>query len=202
MFFSSKQPVRSLTADGVSCHARCVLASVFSHVIAAVALGTAFRPERAPVKFWLLAAICAGIPDLDVIGFRFGVGGHLLWGHRGFTHSFVFAALLSGIVVAVAFQDAQWQHLRAALWLFFFLATASHGILDAMTNGGSGVAFFAPFDNTRYFFPFRPIAVSPIGIRPFFSQRGLVVLASELIWIWLPSLLFAVFVFVGKRVFK
>jgi inner membrane protein len=45
---------------------------------------------------------------------------------------------------------------------------ASHGILDAMTDGGLGVAFFSPFDDTRCFFPFRPIKVSPIGLS-FFS---------------------------------
>src|SRR6267378_8050335 len=47
------------------------------------------------------------------------------------------------------------------LWRFFFLATASHGLLDAMTNGGLGVAFFAPFCDTRYFLPWQPIVVSP-----------------------------------------
>jgi inner membrane protein len=68
----------------------------------------------------------------------------------------------------------------------FFLVTASHGMLDAITNGGLGVAFFAPFDNSRHFFSWRPVLVSPIGIVPFFSRYGLDVLISELVWIWLP----------------
>ena len=76
----------------------------------------------------------------------------------------------------------KWQK----LWLYLFLATISHGLLDAMTGGGLGVAFFAPFVNTRYFFPFRPIRVSPIG-SSFFSARGFTVLESEIIWIWIPS---------------
>src|SRR5215831_7502105 len=50
---------------------------------------------------------------------------------------------------------------RFALFAYLFLATASHGVLDAMTNGGLGVAFFSPFDTTRYFLPWRPIRVSP-----------------------------------------
>ena len=45
---------------------------------------------------------------------------------------------------------------------------ASHGVLDALTDGGPGVAFLAPFDDTRYFFPWRPIRVSPLW-RGFFS---------------------------------
>ena len=43
----------------------------------------------------------------------------------------------------------------AGMGLYLFLSTASHGVLDALTDGGLGVAFFSPFDQTRYFFPFR-----------------------------------------------
>jgi inner membrane protein len=68
-----------------------------------------------------------------------------------------------------------------------FLATAAHGVLDAMTTGGLGVAFFSPWNPERYFFGFRPIAVSPIGIKAFFSGVGLRVLGSEALWVGLPG---------------
>lgn len=68
-----------------------------------------------------------------------------------------------------------------------FLATASHGALDAMTDGGLGVAFFAPFDPDRYFFPWRPIRVSPISIGRFFSPRGLAILENEARVVWIPA---------------
>ena len=87
----------------------------------------------------------------------------------------------------------------ARLWLYVFLATASHGLLDALTNGGPGVAFFAPFDDTRYFFAFRPIVVSPIGIRPFFSAWGARVIVSEVGWIWLPALVFVGLAVIARR---
>ena len=67
-----------------------------------------------------------------------------------------------------------------------FLVTVSHGILDALTNGGLGVAFFSPFDTTRYFFPWRPISVSPVGVGQFFSAQGVAILASEIEYVWLP----------------
>jgi inner membrane protein len=89
---------------------------------------------------------------------------------------------------------------RAVCWLYLFLATASHGILDAFTDGGLGVAFFSPFDSTRYFFPFRPIEVSPIGAR-FFSERGLSVFYNELAWVWLPCIVFAITAFVVRAAF-
>lgn len=71
---------------------------------------------------------------------------------------------------------------------YFFAVTASHGVLDAMTSGGYGIAFFSPFDNTRYFLPWRPLVVSPIGVYGFFSRWGWNVITSELLWIWLPGL--------------
>ena len=67
-------------------------------------------------------------------------------------------------------------------------ATASHGFLDAFTNGGLGVALFAPFDHTRYFFPIRPILVSPLNLSAFGTRRGAAVLFSEMQWVWLPSI--------------
>ncbi len=87
-------------------------------------------------------------------------------------------------------------------WLLiahFILVTASHGMLDAMTDGGLGIAFFAPFDDTRYFFPWRPVLVSPIGIAPFFSRYGLDVLISECVWIWLPV---GIIVLIAKMLWK
>jgi len=59
--------------------------------------------------------------------------------------------------------------------------------LDALTNGRLGVAFFSPFNTVRYFFPWTPVEVSPIGAARFFSARGAVVLGSELLWLWLPA---------------
>jgi inner membrane protein len=53
------------------------------------------------------------------------------------------------------------------------------------------VAFFAPFVNDRYFFPWRPILVSPISISRFFTARGVAILGSEAMWVWIPAVVFA-----------
>jgi inner membrane protein len=163
--------------------------SVFSHAVAALGIGTAFFGRKAPARVWGLGALCAALPDADVIGFRFGVRYGDMLGHRGLTHSFAFAAALAALAVPLARRDGEPS--PGKLWTCLFLATASHGLLDAMTDGGLGVALFAPFTNARYFFPFRPIEVSPIGIGRFFSERGLDVMKSELLWVWLPSLALA-----------
>jgi inner membrane protein len=97
---------------------------------------------------------------------------------------------LSIFFVCVLFRDIKMFSKRWFFYLIlFFLLSASHGILDAFTNGSLGIALLSPFDKTRYFFPWRPIVVSPIGVIPFFSKWGLAVIKSELLWVWLPSLL-------------
>jgi len=78
------------------------------------------------------------------------------------------------------------------MWLFFWLAGCSHGVLDAMTRGGGGIAFFAPVDNARYSLPWKVIEVSPLSVSRFFTARGVEIIASELLWIWVPCALFAV----------
>ena len=163
------------------------MASAFSHAFVAVAMGKAFRNDVLRWRELSLGAFCSALPDLDVIGFLFGIEYEDLWGHRGITHSVLFAALLAGILVGVWYRDRP-AVAMAGLFFYFVLCTASHGLLDALTDGGLGVAFFSPFDTTRYFFPVRPVLVSPIGVREFFSEYGVHVLANEALWIWLPSL--------------
>jgi inner membrane protein len=73
-------------------------------------------------------------------------------------------------------------------WLlasFAWMVVVVHSLLDALTDGGMGIAFFAPFDDRRYFLPWRPVRVSPIGLAVF-SRWGLRALLSEVGWIWLP----------------
>jgi inner membrane protein len=134
-----------------------------------------------------------------VIGFRFGIAYGDALGHRGFSHSLVFAAALAALVVWVGFRRGVSGMRTTTLWAYLFLATASHGFLDAFTDGGLGVAFFAPMDNTRYFFPIRPIRVSPLTPRGFFSERGFAALRSESPWVWLPSALLAVLATAWRR---
>lgn len=121
------------------------------------------------------------------------------WGHRGFTHSLVFAALLAAAAMCFGFWRGVSGLSPFALWGYFFLASASHGVLDAFTDGGLGVAFFSPLDDQRYFFPWTPIRVSPIGLANFLSGRGLAVLQSEFVWVWIPAAVVAVLGWILRR---
>jgi len=169
------------------------LPTVFSHAAIAVAAAVAFAPEDVPRRFWLLSVACSTLPDADVIGFALGIPYHHPFGHRGFFHSPFFALLMGTLLTTLFFRDAGVLSRR---WLFFLvyfsLLAASHGVLDALTNGGLGVALLCPFSERRFFFGWRPIVVSPIGVDAFFSRWGLAVIRSELLWIWLPSFLMVI----------
>ncbi len=163
------------------------MASAFAHAVTAMAVGSVLGISPRRWRLLLLGVLCAVLPDLDSIGFWLGIPYEHPLGHRGFSHSIAFAALTSGVILLVAFRDRTAGE-RRRLGGFVFLATASHGVLDAMTNGGLGVAFFSPLHNDRYFLPFRPIEVSPLEPHLFFTRKGITVLATEWYWVWIPSL--------------
>jgi inner membrane protein len=158
--------------------------TILSHP--AVALGVA--PWLASIRrreVLIAGIVLTALPDIDVLGLYFGIPYGHMFGHRGFTHSLLFAFVVSGLV-------GVWLARRLALslpalWSYFGVCLASHAALDALTNGGLGVAFLAPFSNQRFFFEVRPILVSPIGAS-FFSARGFLTVLSEIVWVWTPLL--------------
>ncbi|HET9484142.1 MAG TPA: metal-dependent hydrolase, partial [Xanthomonadales bacterium] len=162
--------------------------TVLTHPVVAIALAPWLRRHGVDPRVIVTGMLCTLVPDLDVIGLRLGIPYDAPLGHRGFSHSLAFATLLAGLLATLGAR--LWAGVsRPLAFAFFFVCTASHGVLDAMTTGGHGIAFFAPFSNERHFLPWRPIEVSPLSIRSFLSARGFGVLASELRWLVLPAAL-------------
>ncbi len=161
------------------------MASIFSHAILATGLGRMLPKIIRSWKFIFFGAFCACIPDADVLSFAFNIPYESFFGHRGFFHSFFFNLLLA---LAIVFAFYRKSDRKVLMVLYLFICGASHGLLDAMTTGGAGIAFFSPFDQTRYFLPWRVIQVSPIGAKKFFSEWGLRVIKSEIYWVIIPTL--------------
>lgn len=156
------------------------MASVFGHGLVGFTLSRIIDKSQARL-LTILSIISAIMPDIDVLAFKIGISYEHWLGHRGFTHS-IFFAILWALFLTLIFGKKHKKMFFGVL----FIATISHAILDAMTTGGLGVGFFIPFDNARHFLSCRPIQVSPIGIEKFFSEWGLRVIYSELLWIGLP----------------
>ena len=173
------------------------MCSNLTHPLVPMALSGCFPTAAISPGLVVAGAICSMIPDLDVIGFQFGIRYNDMLGHRGFTHSIIFATALAALLTFTLFRNGERN-----LWLIFlflFLSTLSHPLLDMLTNGGLGIALFAPFSNARFFFPFRPIEVSPIEVGSFFSEWGVRVLFSEMKWVWLPSTIVFVIGYLMRR---
>lgn len=137
---------------------------------------------------WLSAL--SMLPDADVIGLSLGVAYGDPLGHRGATHSLVFAAAVA-VFAGVVVRARRGRTLHAAILAGVVVAT--HPLLDTLTNGGLGCALFWPFDNSRYFAPWTPIPVAPIGLN-FFSFYGLVVAVTEIVF-FAPLFLYALWPF-------
>lgn len=167
------------------------MASVFGHSILGFTISKLFDSQN--LKWLLGAAIFSTIlPDFDVLGYRLGIAYEHPFGHRGFSHSIIFALLWSVFLMITIGKK------NKVIWfVVIFLSTISHGLLDAITTGGMGIGFFIPFDNSRYFLPWSLIEVSPLGIRSFFSEWGLKVIFSEIRYVFLPCfiILFARYFF-------
>jgi len=134
-----------------------------------------------------LAAICAVAPDLDLIGWPLGISPYAPLGHRGLSHSIAFAVLL-GSIAALAFLSDVTRRERVAAAVALFLATATHSVLDALTTySPTGPAFWAPFSNHRYRFPWTPLtgAGGLGGLATDFGREALYVCLPALVLILL-----------------
>lgn len=144
-----------------------------------VAARAAPAPRRVSTAVWAVLLIVASYaPDLDVLAFSLGIPYGAPWGHRGAVHSPVFAVLCGAAIGLIA-----WRAWRLSFWrvaTVFSVVMASHGLLDAFTDGGRGVALLWPWSDARFFAPLRPIPVAPIGAG-MFSVRGAAVVAWEIL---------------------
>ncbi|WP_437882640.1 metal-dependent hydrolase [Pseudomonas sp. LRF_L74] len=163
------------------------MTTLITHPLPILAVGLALGPRVIPPRLLLAGLLATLLPDADVLAFKFGIAYADAFGHRGFSHSLLLAGIL-GLLAALGCRGLHCGPLKAFAWIS--LATASHSLLDAATDGGMGVAWLWPWSEQRFFLPWRPIEVSPF-VKGFFTERGLVVLASEARWVWLPCLVVA-----------
>ncbi len=165
----------------------CNMPTVLTHAVVGASLST-LSPSSVPrARCAAALAIASMFPDADVLAFSFGIPYEHHLGHRGLSHSLSFALAVAVAIGLTEFHRAAIPRLHR-LWLtsLFFVAVASHGLLDSLTNGGLGVGLLLPFREGRFFAPWRPLEVSPIGVRGFLSGEAFAVLGSEALVVCLP----------------
>ena len=163
--------------------------SLLGHAVAGLAITSAFHGSKVPRRTWALAVFCAVAPDLDWFVSLLNLHrGHAL-NHRGAAHSLFAAMVLAAVVFLMGFRRDQ---RRAAVWLCLTVAALSHGLLDACTAGGVGVALFMPFSDTRWACLWQPGWVAPLPVGREHVHTFLDSLWNEAFWIGLPALAVAV----------
>ena len=101
--------------------------SIISHAVIPLAVGLALGSKAIPRRLLVIGIAAAMLPDADVLAFRFGVPyGHQL-GHRGITHSLVFALLLATLAWIFAKQLASSQ--KHAFSFIFFPLFRTHYLI-------------------------------------------------------------------------
>jgi inner membrane protein len=126
------------------------------------------------------------LPDSDVFLVALGAPDTGAIGHRGASHSFIFAVMI-GLLCAFATRRLGWPAMRTAL--AGTLAVASHAVLDALGEGGRALPLLWPFSSERFASPWRIFPDAPRGLS-FFTRAGVVAVIVEFT-LFLPLMLYA-----------
>ena len=133
-----------------------------THIALGACMGEAFLDRKLGKKAMVWGALAQSVPDIDfVASFWMNTPGTLL-AHRGFTHSFLFVAIISVFFALMAERWHRPHNISFRKWLQFFAGVIfAHVFIDAFNN--YGVGWFEPFSHQRI--SFNAIYVAD----PFFS---------------------------------
>jgi inner membrane protein len=154
-----------------------------SHLAVGFAVAAWAQPGVPSRRVCVIAAACAGLPDIDVLGAALPGVDASLFGHRAITHSLAFAILAAALATSLFFRSEQWAQSRLRIGLILGLASLSHGCLDALSTYSTGLEFFAPLSQQRFRFPWTPLG------NPHWSLGAQ--LGQEAVFVFLPAVLLA-----------
>jgi len=133
-----------------------------THIALGACIGEAFFEKGFGRKAMIWGALAQSIPDIDfVASFWLGTTEDLL-AHRGFTHSILFALLITPVFAYVADAIHRPHEIMFRKFLLFFAAEVfMHLFMDGFNN--YGVGWLEPFSHHRFSFNVLYVA------DPFFS---------------------------------
>ncbi len=119
-----------------------------THIALGACIGELFTDRQFGKKALLWGAMAQSIPDIDfVTAFWMGPTEQLI-AHRSFTHSILFALLISFFLAVTAERFHRPQNISLRKWIFFLgTEVFVHLLIDAFNN--YGVGWFEPFSHTR-----------------------------------------------------
>lgn len=159
--------------------------TIVTHAAVPLCLGLGLGTRVIPPRLLFTGIALSMLPDIDMLAFKLGIAYGNIFGHRGFTHSLLFAAIIPLLCVLIGRRWFQTGLLRC--WLFLTVSIASHSLLDAITGGGKGVAWLWPWSDERFLASWRVIKAAPFALSRYNTPYGHQVMVSELLWVWLPG---------------
>ena len=159
--------------------------TIITHAAVPLCLCAGLGLRIIPPRLLLTGVALAMLPDADVLSFKLGVAYGNVFGHRGFTHSLLFAFIIPLLCVLLAGRWFRVGLVRS--WLFLTTSLLSHSLLDSITTGGKGVGWLWPWLDERFFAPWQMIKVAPFALSRYATPYGYQVIISELQWVWLPG---------------
>lgn len=119
-----------------------------THIAIGACLGEVFAGKKLGKKALLWGALAQSVPDIDFIASSWSNTTENLLAHRGFTHSFLFALLITPILALAADRWHRPHNIRISKWLLFFgTQIFIHLLIDGMNVYGAG--WFEPFSHQR-----------------------------------------------------
>jgi inner membrane protein len=105
------------------------MASILTYPAPALAIADAFGTKIISPRLAVAMVIAAVLPDMDVVGFSYGVKYASILGHRGFSHSLLFAFFI-GIFAFLSAHILKAKRGIAFLAVFCAVITLSKNLFN------------------------------------------------------------------------
>lgn len=122
-----------------------------THLALGACMGEAFAGKKLGKKAMLWGALAQSVPDIDFVASFWMDTPSSLLAHRGFTHSFLFCAIITPLFALAAERWHRPHNISLQKWFLFFGGVIFvHLFIDAFNN--YGVGWFEPFSHKRISF--------------------------------------------------
>ncbi len=122
-----------------------------THIVLGACIGDLFLGRRIGRRAMVIGAIMQSLPDIDFVASFFLDPVSDLLAHRGFTHSLLFAFLVTPLLSWLALKLHRRSDISFKHWnLFFLTEVLIHLFIDGFNAYGSG--WFEPFSHARISF--------------------------------------------------
>jgi inner membrane protein len=151
-----------------------------THVVLGAVMGEALAGKTLGKRAMVLGAIAQSLPDIDFIASFWLPTADDLLAHRGFTHSFACAALITPFMVWWASRTYK-PGLSYGAWGFFLGGQVLlHDLIDSLN--AYGIAWFEPFSHERYSFNTLFVADPLFSIWLMIATLALIVLSNQSVY--------------------